>query len=183
MNILTNEGGVSVHANLAELTRVREQITVAQLALWGDHSSRFAAAIGLSDNHIADVIFNDAGLAVWAVANPEMGVAILAGLTAVWAQLANLNSLVDLVQNQYQIGETTIDRKIGRDHQLLEVAATAPAFAKLNLGFTHDGEHENRHDHDDHHGRDDSRDKAIELQDSKKLQNAPGKKGYNAQYQ
>jgi hypothetical protein len=182
MNILTNEGGVSVHANLAELTRVREQITVAQLALWGDHSSKFAAAIGLSDNHIADVIFNDAGLAVWAVANPEMGVAILAGLTAVWAQLANLNALVDLVQNQYQIGETTIDRKIGRDHQLLEVAATAPAFAKLNLGFTHDGE-QDHHDHGDHHDHDDSRDKASELQDSKKLQNAPGKKGYNAQYQ
>ena len=172
MNILTNDGGVEIHANLVELTRVRDQITVAQLALWGNHSSKIASAIGLSNNHIADIIFNDAGLVVWAVANPEMGVAIVAGLTAVWAQLANLNALVDLVQNQYQIGETTIDRKIGREHQLLEIAATAPAFAKLNLGLTH---HQNNENHDA--GVKPSR----ELQDSEKLQHTSGKKGYYAQ--
>ena len=180
MNILTNEGGVSIHANLNELSRVRDQITVAQLALWGNHSNRLAAAVGLSDNHIADIIFNDAGLVVWAVANPEMGVAIVAGLTAVWAQLANLNGLVDLVQSQYLIGETTIDRKIALEHQLLEVAATAPAFAKLQLRFGHDeGEEVNEKEDDlgDKHGHPK---KEIELQDPEKLQHTTRKESYYA---
>jgi len=107
-----------------------------------------------------------------------MGAAIVLGLTAVWAQLANLNALVDLVQHQYQIGETTIDRKIGREHQLLEIAATAPAFAKLNLGFTHD---ENRGQHD---GENNNREldpvKPNELQDPKKLQHTARNESYYA---
>ncbi|MEY4367392.1 MAG: hypothetical protein RLZ28_807, partial [Actinomycetota bacterium] len=90
----------------------------------------------------------------------------------VWAQLANLNALVDLVQNQYEIGETTIDRKIGREHQLLEIAATAPAFAKLNLGFIH---HQNDEKHDA------GAKPKVELQDSEKLQHTSGEKGHYAQ--
>jgi hypothetical protein len=136
MQTITSTHGVNVHANLHELTRIRQQLTVSQLALWGDHSSRIAAMFGLANNDIADIIFNDCGLVVWAIENPELGVAIAAGLTAIWAQLANLNALCDLVESKYQVGELTIDRKMALEHQLFEVAATAPFWAKLGLGGT-----------------------------------------------
>jgi hypothetical protein len=134
MQTITSTHGVHVHADLHELQRIRQQLTTSQLALWGDHSSRIAQMFGLSHNEIADVIFNDCGLVVWAIENPELGVAIAAGLTAVWLQLAILNSICNLVESKYQVGELTIDRKMALEHQLLEVAATAPFFAKLGLG-------------------------------------------------
>jgi hypothetical protein len=138
MQSITSNHGVHVHADLNELTRIRHQLTASQLALWGDHSSKIAAMFGLANNDIADLIFNDCGLVVWAVENPELGIAVAAGLTAIWAQLANLNALCDLVESRYQVGELTIDRKMALEHQLLEVAATAPFFAKLNLGWPTD---------------------------------------------
>lgn len=144
MQTITSTHGVHVHADLNELTRIRHQLTASQLALWGDHSSRIAAMFGLANNDIADLIFNDCGLVVWAVENPELGVAVAAGLTAIWAQLANLNALCDLVESKYQAGELTIDRKMATEHQLLEVAATAPFFAKLNLALTRDGDDNKR---------------------------------------
>jgi hypothetical protein len=134
MQTITSTHGVHVHADLYELTRIRHQLTASQLALWGDHSSRVAAMFGMTNNDIADLIFNDCGLVIWAVENPALGVAVAAGLTAIWSQLANLNALCDLVESRYQVGELTIDRKMALEHQLLEVAATAPFFAKLHLG-------------------------------------------------
>ena len=134
MQTITSTHGVHVHADLYELTRIRHQLTASQLALWGDHSSRVAAMFGMANNDIADLIFNDCGLVVWAVENPALGLAVATGLTAIWSQLANLNALCDLVESRYQVGELTIDRKMALEHQLLEVAATAPFFAKLHLG-------------------------------------------------
>ena len=133
MKTITTNEGVHVHADLHELTRIRQQITASQLALWGDHSSKIAQMFGLANNDIADIILNDCGLVVFAIENPEIGLAIGTSLTAIWLQLSNLNALCDLVQSKYQIGETTIDRKMALEHQMLEVAATAPFFAKLHL--------------------------------------------------
>jgi hypothetical protein len=130
MNISAT-GDVQVHANLTELTRIRDQITAAQLAVWGDHSSRIATLFGLGDNEIADVLFNDFGLAMWAIKNPELGVAVVAGITAVWSQLATLNTLCDAVQSHYLAGEISIDRNMVEKHELLEVAVSAPGFEKL----------------------------------------------------
>lgn len=171
MTTIHSSSGVQVHANLNELTRVREQLTASQLALWGDHSSKIASMFGLGDNQIADVLFNDCGLVMWAIANPELGVAVGAGLTAIWSQLANLNALCDLVESQYRAGEMTIDRKMATEHKMLEVAATEPFFAKLNLQW---------------HGRHpDSDDKApgqvSESQNSKELQGTAGYKRSYAQ--
>jgi len=140
MQTITSTHGVHVHADLYELTRIRHQLTASQLALWGDHSSRVATMFGMANNDIADLIFNDCGLVIWAVENPAIGMAVAAGLTAIWSQLANLNALCDLVESRYQVGELTIDRKMALEHQLLEVAATAPFFAKLHLGGHGDGD-------------------------------------------
>jgi hypothetical protein len=169
MRTITSTDGVQVHADLNELNRIRHQLTASQLALWGDHSSRVASMFGLANNDIADLIFNDCGLVVWAIENPELGLAVAAGLTAIWSQLANLNALCDLVESRYQAGELTIDRKMATEHQLLEVAATAPFFAKLHLGWPKDN--------------DDAKPKPIELQDSEKLQGSAGYKSSNTQNQ
>jgi|GEM_PF-1479921 len=133
MQSITSTDGVHVHADLHELQRIRGQLTASQLALWGDHSSRIASFLGLANNDIADVILNDCGLVVLAIENPQIGLAIGTSLTAIWMQLKNLNALCDLVQSKYQVGELTIDRKMALEHQMLEVAATAPFFAKLHL--------------------------------------------------
>ena len=133
MQTISTNQGVHVHADMHELDRIRQQLTASQLALWGDHSSHIAAMLGLTNNEIADVILNDCGLAVWAVANPELGASIVLGLTAIWSQLANLNAMCNLVETKYQAGELTIDRKIGLEHQLLEYAATGRFWSKLGL--------------------------------------------------
>jgi len=133
MQTITSTDAVHVHADMHELNRIRQTLTASQLALWGDHSSKIASMLGLANNHIADIVLNDCGLVAWAIEFPELGASIALGLTAVWSQLANLNALCDLVESKYQVGELTIDRKIGLEHQLLEFAATAPYWAKLGL--------------------------------------------------
>ena len=173
MQTITSTDGVQVHADLNELNRIRHQLTASQLALWGDHSSRVAAMFGLANNDIADLFFNDCGLVVWAIENPVLGLAVASGLTAIWSQLANLNSLCNLVESRYQAGELTIDRKMATQHQLLEVAATEPFFAKLNLQW-----HARHPDSDDK-----ATVQASESQDSKKLQSSSGYKSGNTQNQ